>query len=160
MRTVSAHMATPRTVSRTANDDFGGFAWNALVDMCAMEPLHALSPVQRVAHLAFWYMSEVNNGGHFQYFCNLEHLDHLEVVSALRLIGAAHCADILSRAIAQHEASSFNPPRSVEEYIEAEAEAAMMGLDAEYYESGDAEFHARLESYLQAHEGEFVVWVA
>src|SRR5262249_42667212 len=98
-----ALMAIPRKVSRSRRDRFGGFAWNAFVDLCAMEPIDALTPVQRVAHLAFWYMSEVNNGGHFQYFCNQEHLNHCEVVTALRQIGASGCALLLSEAIALHD---------------------------------------------------------
>jgi hypothetical protein len=152
-------MAVPRVVSRSGNDTFGGFSWNGLVDMCAMEPLHSFTPVQRVAHLSFWYMSEVNNGGHFQYFCNMEHFDHAEVVAALRLLGAPMCAEILSEAIAQFEAADLDRPRSVEEFVETEAEAAMEDLDRRYYESGDAEFNAAMQAYLDANESEFIQWV-
>jgi hypothetical protein len=152
-------MAVPRIVSRSGNDQFGGFAWNGLVDMCAMEPLHAFTPVQRVAHLAFWYMSEVNNGGHFQYFCNQEHLDHQEVLAALRTIGAGTCTQILAEAITRQEEADLDPPRTVLEYAESEAEAAMHELDRRYYEHGDREFHACLEAYLSNHESAFVQWV-
>lgn len=152
-------MAVQRVVRRSGNDDLGGSAWNGLVDMCGMEPISSFTPVQRVAHLAFWYMSEVNNGGHFQYFLNKEYFDHAEVVSALRSIGADTCAAILSAAIVQFEAADLERPRSLEEYIEAEAEAAMSDLDRRYHEIGDAEFQAALQRYLDANESEFIRWV-
>src|SRR5688572_6108363 len=114
-------MAVPRTVSRSGRDQFQGFAWNGFVDMCAMEPLPALTPVQRVASLVFWYMSEVNNGGHFQYFCNKEHFDQSEVLAALRGMGCATCADILKAAMQRDSEAVLQRPRTVEEYVETEA---------------------------------------
>ena len=152
-------MAAIRTVSRSGNDQFDGFAWNAMVDMCAMENLESFTPTQRVAHLAFWYMSEVNNGGHFQFFCNQEHLNFQEVVGALKAIGAQKCAETLDQAIARLHESELNLPNSLAEYVETEAEAAMHGLDKHYYESCDREFHACLEVYLAQHESEFIRWV-
>lgn len=44
--------------------------WNAFVDLLAMENYTDLDEVQRAAHLCFWYDSEVQNGGHLQYFAN------------------------------------------------------------------------------------------
>jgi hypothetical protein len=44
--------------------------WNAYVDLLAMEDYHDLVEQQRPAHLVFWYESEVQNGGHLQYFEN------------------------------------------------------------------------------------------
>ena len=53
-----------------------------------MEDYEDLTPEQRRAHLVFWYESEVQNGGHLQYFENsgAEHLE--ETVYALGLLGA------------------------------------------------------------------------
>ena len=42
--------------------------WNAFIDLIAIEDYGDLSPIQRKAHLVFWYESEVQNGGHGQYF--------------------------------------------------------------------------------------------
>lgn len=44
--------------------------WNAFVNVLAMKDYDDLSPEQRPAHLVFCYESEVQNGGHFQYFVN------------------------------------------------------------------------------------------
>jgi hypothetical protein len=48
-----------------------------------------LSAEQRPAHLVFWYESEVQNGGHLQYFENrgIEHL--AETIAALGLVSAS-----------------------------------------------------------------------
>ena len=72
-------MAEPRKVSRSGKDDFIGIAWNGFVDLCAMEELENLTEIQRRAALALWYMAEVTNGGHFQYFVNKRQFDHHEV---------------------------------------------------------------------------------
>jgi hypothetical protein len=37
--------------------------WNAFIDLLAMEDYRDLNPVQRAAHLVFWYESEIQNGG-------------------------------------------------------------------------------------------------
>lgn len=152
-------MAVPRNVSRSGKDALGGFAWNALVDICAMEPLASLTPTQRAASLAFWYMNEVNNGGHFQYFCNKEEFDQDEVLRALRDMGAAVCADILEQAIQRNIEANVSRPQNVYEYVESEAEAAMGNLDQRYYAEGDGELMRCLEAHLARYESEFVCWV-
>jgi hypothetical protein len=44
--------------------------WNAYVDLLAVEDHRDLVPEQRAVYLVFWYESEVQNGGHLQYFEN------------------------------------------------------------------------------------------
>jgi hypothetical protein len=58
-------MTAPRKVSRSGKDYFQGHSWNGFVDLCAIEKLEDLTPIQRRAVLVFWYMAEVINGGHF-----------------------------------------------------------------------------------------------
>src|SRR5580698_2196486 len=72
--------------------------WNAFVNVLAMEDYNDLSPEQRPAHLVFWYESEVQNGGHIQYFENrgTERLD--ATVAALGLLGANCQQQILREA--------------------------------------------------------------
>ena len=92
-------------------------AWNAFVDLLAEESYQDLNDVQRVAHLCFWYDSEVQNGGHLQYFENrgITLLD--ETLSALLLLGA-EC----QHAVLEKVAGLFNSkPRdrigTFEEYV-------------------------------------------
>ena len=110
-----------------------------MVDLCAMEPLEACTPVQRKAALVFWYQAEVNNGGHFQYFTNSAGAHRMDALQALRQLGAKKAAEVLSLAILTVAGSEQSRPRSLEEYGEQEAESSLRGLDSEYYKSADAE---------------------
>ncbi len=38
--------------------------WNQFVNLLAVENYDDLTDIQRIAHLCFWYDSEVENGGH------------------------------------------------------------------------------------------------
>ena len=38
--------------------------WNAFIDLVATEDANSLTATQRTAQLAYWYDSEVQNGGH------------------------------------------------------------------------------------------------
>ncbi len=75
-------------------------------DMCALSDIQDLTPVQRLAHLAYWYMSEVENGGHQQYFLNKVDFEHDEVAQALVAPRIADSGPALSRSAAH---TSFNP---------------------------------------------------
>jgi hypothetical protein len=153
-------MAKRRVVSRSGSDQFLGLAWNAMIDLCAMEPTNRLSPIQRTAAFAFWYMSEVNNGGHFQYFVNRHADPHLEVVDALRVIGAQHSARVLLEALEQ--LGPDRPPQrltDVAHYLRVERELDLSRFDTMWGAEGDREINQRLEDYLRHHEDEFVEWV-
>src|SRR5436190_8323185 len=72
--------------------------WNAFVDLIATEDLSELSAIQRKAHLVFWYESEVQNGGHGQYFENVGVKRLSETIQALGELGLQCHAKVLSRA--------------------------------------------------------------
>src|SRR5258708_36997768 len=65
-----------RTLTKQQADAEPFRVLNAYVRLLAGERYEDLSPEQRPAHLVFWYESEVQNGGHLQYFENpgTEHL--------------------------------------------------------------------------------------
>jgi hypothetical protein len=149
-------MVAPRTISRSSEDEFIG--WNTFIDMCACEELADLSPVQRTASLALHYMSEVDNGGHFQYFVNKAHFPHEEVVSSLRAIGALHSERVLSAVLMQMGGDMPEFPREAEEYIQAESEAGLSKFDRAWGEEGYREIISCLERYLSDHEREFLQW--
>ncbi len=89
-----------RTVDSTRLKQVPHLAWNAFVDLLAMEEYSNLSTVQRQAHLVFWYESEVQNGGHGQYFENRGVNRLEETVVALTNLGLPCQARNLSRAVA------------------------------------------------------------
>ncbi len=62
--------------------------WNTFIDLVSLAECEELGPKQRIAHLAFWYDSEVQNGGHLQYFENIRGAHLAETIQALDAIGA------------------------------------------------------------------------
>ena len=89
-----------RTVRRVEAEKEPYLLWNAFVDLIAVESYENLSSTQRLAHLVFWYDSEVQNGGHAQYFEN-RGTDFLgETLAALLALGLACQAEVLRKAAA------------------------------------------------------------
>src|SRR6266481_2428316 len=72
--------------------------WDALNEFCASAEVPNLTPLQRVACLAYWYMSGVEMGGHHDYFSQTPRPDCDEVAAALREVGAMEQASILVAA--------------------------------------------------------------
>jgi hypothetical protein len=126
-------------------------------DLLALSDLEDLTPVQRRAHLAYWYMSEVYNGGHWQYFCNKADYDHDEVVDSLRAIGATAQAEILERALVKLP-EDMRLPETAEEFIEGYDESDLEDLDTAFYDC-ETTIEDRLETYLDDHESEFIEWI-
>ena len=117
-------------------------------DMMAQSDLGDLTPIQRVAHLAYWYMSEVYNGGHDQFVSNHSELDHHEVVRALESVGATEQAGILGDFLRTISATS---------HLEHDA-----GIDSSRHDAAfgscKRSIEACLEDYLDKHETEFIEW--
>lgn len=142
------------TKQEVAGADY--LVWNAYIDLLAMESLRDLSPVQRAAALVFWYESEVQNGGHLQYFENRGADEIPAALEALTTLGA-HCQHgVLAEASAVYLGHSRPVIASVEQYCEA-------ALEGEF-ESFDSRFHACsptlndcLEAYLAQHPADFVL---
>jgi hypothetical protein len=152
-------MAIPRQVHRSGPDAQYALTWNAMIDLCAMEPLEACSPIQRKAALLFWYQSEVNNGGHFQYFMNRPNYPHREVLALLRELGASRSAAAFNGALGRVE--SVLPLIAVdsESYLEREDQLDLNSFDTEWGIRGDEEVHACLSALLRENESEFVQWL-
>ena len=135
---------------------FEGERWNAMNDLLALSELEDLTPIQRKAHLAYWYMSEVYNGGHWQYFCNKVHYDHEEVVESLLAVGAKEQAEILEKALAGFS-QDIRYPETVEEFIAGYDEVDMHDLDTAFG-SCTKKIEDCLEDYLDRYESEFIEW--
>ncbi len=150
-------MAAPKKVSRKAFEEFAGERWNAMIDLLGLSQLGDLTPVQRRAHLAWCYMSEVYNGGHWQYFCNMPHYDHKEVIESLRAVGAEEQAEILTQAMAKLP-EDIRRPETVEQFIDGYDEVDMQHLDTAFYEC-TKKIEDYLEDYLDRYESEFIEWM-
>lgn len=130
--------------------------WNAFVDLIATEEYSALTSKQRLAHLAFQYESEVQNGGHYQYFVNQSGTRAPETVDALTSLELDAQADVLGKAISRWHSQVRTPPVTADHFVQ----------DAELDEFGDLDqaFHAcprsildALSAYLSANQTDFVL---
>ena len=129
-----------------------------MIDICALSDIRELTPVQQMAHLAFWYMSAVYNGGHYQYLVNKREFDHQQVVEALQVIGATEQASILSDVIEAVRAMPIGCPQNVEEYLSTEKIANLSEFDSRFYDC-QRSIEACLQDYLDKHEAEFIEWI-
>jgi len=150
-------MAKPIQVSRKAFEAFAGVRWNAMNNLCALSDIRDLTPIQRIAHLAYSYASEVENGGHYQYFANMADCDHHEVIRALEAVGAAEQAIILGDALAAIRLTPVETPETVEQYLEGETLASLTRYDEAFAACRRSVFEC-LENYLDQHEPEFIEW--
>jgi hypothetical protein len=117
-----------RTLELARLESDPDLVWNTFIDLLAMEEYEDLAPDQRPAHLIFWYESEVQNGGHGQYFENrrLEHLS--DTKAALEAFGLIGQAAILSHAMLMLEAAP-----GASDWLEVFDETAIEEMDAAFH---------------------------
>ena len=130
--------------------------WNAFVDVLAMEDYNELSPEQHPAHLVFWYESEVQNGGHFQYFKNrgTEHL--AATIEALGLLGAT-CQQQILREAGALWLSRFRPQiETAQEFCDSALEGEFASFDSRFHTCSRT-LQQCLEAHLDRHQELFVV---
>ena len=129
--------------------------WNAYIDVLAMEDYGDLSPEQRPAHLVFWYESEVQNGGHFQYFENrgTEHL--AATIEALGLLGAICQQQVLREAGEAWLRRSRPRVQTAQEFCDTALEGEFEAFDSRFH-SCSPSLQQSLETYLVRHQSIFV----
>jgi hypothetical protein len=114
-----------------------------------MERYEDLSSEQRPAHLAIKYESEVQNGGHLQYFANGrgQHID--ETIGALGLLGATCQQQVLREAVAVWRSHARRRIQTAHEFCET-------ALEGEFCDF-DRRFHActpSLRQHLESHRSQ------
>jgi hypothetical protein len=139
-----------RQVSRKAFRERPEEKWNSFIDLIASIPMDEMTPVQRVAFLAWLYSCEVLNGGHGQYFENCSQFDHEEVIDALMTIGATKQARILRKA--------WDVRMSTHESVSALGNL-MNKIDMEFYDCRPEIEAGFLERYLDSNESAFIDWI-
>ena len=145
-----------RTLSRDAVEGDPHSVWNAFVDLLANERYDDLAPEQRAAHLVFRYESEIQNGGHLQYFEN-EDTKHLGVtIESLGMLGA-YCHQQLLKDAGDVWLSRNRPhTESVEEFCNAALDGELDPFDQRFWECNPSLMEV-LESHLEQRQALFVV---
>src|SRR5207247_2427928 len=123
-------------------------AWNAFINLVGASEYTELTPVQRVARLAFLYDAAVQNGGHLQYFEN-HRLSYLkETLAALKTIGANCQHDLLVSAARRWKSSPRKIIRTVAEYVARARQEEFSAEDSGYYQCRPEICTDLLERYL------------
>jgi hypothetical protein len=146
------------TVSKKALENEPYLKWNSFIEIISSNEFHDLTPKQRIAQLAFWYDSEVQNGGHLYYFENIgiEYLD--ETIEALNILDAKCQQNILSKASAIHNTKTRSKITSQEDMIKRALEGEYSEYDEEYYEC-KPDINYYLKMYLEENINEFINFV-
>ncbi len=135
--------------------DFAVESWNAFIELLATSDASELHPSQRPAHFVFWYESEVQNGGHLQYFCNRGYPEALQAVESLRLLGAVEHADLLFAALTAWDSHSRPDLDTVDDFVAEALSAEFAPHDQRFGQL--APLTDVLERHLQAHQDAFLI---
>ena len=145
------------TVSKAAAAADPNLVWNTVVDFCFCG--RDFTPTQRIAHLAFLYDGEVNNGGHYQFFENKGLEAAKETLLALDLLGASRQRSTLEAAITIYR--RINPEQtkvaSLEEFAEGAREGHYDRFDQSYYACKPT-LEEYLKAWLDSNQDEFIAW--
>lgn len=139
----------------TVHNNEGQCDWNRFVHLLASKPYGELVPAQRPAHLVFWYESEVQNGGHLQYFANRGVERAAETIQALDKLGAKQFSSLLGEALDRQNSMQRSQIESVEEFCCEAQRGEFEDLDAAFCQASPtlADF---LERELEANRGRYL----
>jgi hypothetical protein len=144
-----------RRISRSIVKERPYEVWNAFVNLIAFENYADLDAVQRPAHLCFWYDSQVQNGGHLQYFENRGTVLLAETLAALKTLGAECQFAVLETAGHLYASRQRKRIETREEYVVTAKTGEFDDLDAAYY-ACQPSMQALLRQYLERHRECFV----
>ena len=144
-----------RQIKQSDSEENRYVQWNAFIDLIALEDYEDLTDVQRLAHLVFWYDSEVQNGGHLQYFANSSGSRAIEAVEALSELGIECERDILNDAVDYLSRNPLTEFESADDYVEEAQGHAFEVFDQRYYACAK-EPNQYLELYLERNLSDFV----
>jgi hypothetical protein len=144
-----------RKISRDLLEQKPYEAWNAFVNLVAMESYDDLDEVQRIAHLCFWYDSEVQNGGHLQYLENRGTILLDETLAALQVLGAECQYRVLKSAGHLFFTEPRDRPETVMEYVETALKGEFDSFDSAYH-GCEPSIQKLLEYYLDQHKDHFI----
>jgi hypothetical protein len=148
-------MAIRGTLKRSDYAEKPWLAWNAFVYLIANENNEDFSPLQRIASLAFGYDSEVQNGGHLQYFENRGTARAHELAEALGALGAMQHKHIFLEALAGWNSKQRELIETVERYSQTALEGEFAGLDSAYSRCSPT-IQQLLENLLATNFQEFI----
>jgi Domain of unknown function (DUF4375) len=153
-------------ISKPATDE--DLAWKAIepmwnrVDIYGDEAslnatMSGATPGQKAIFSSWWYRSEVNNGGHHQFFSNSTGILWKEALEGLRRLEAGGHAQVLQSAVSTFPESRPSTDREERNaQLERVDSQVLDGLDEEFYSLEDqGVLDERFLAYIRAHPEEF-----
>lgn len=152
-------MTAPICLSRKQAAKRRSLRWEKLSEFLAFAGLPTLSPVQRVAYLAYEYQTHIiEMAGHHDYFSTCCSPDYSEVVSALQSVGAVEQASILTTALeAVYTASERAPREHANRFLAGVEYADFVQFDSAMQQCSRPVPECLMD-YLDKHETEFIEW--
>jgi hypothetical protein len=148
--------ALRQRVRRSDLDREPHLAWNEYVTVLAHGEYEEFNPIQRVAHLAFWYDAEVQNGGHLQYFLNSAGRHAERALDALETLGAHEQRRALAAAIELVRANPLPEGHTSSIYRDSPLAKPLRELDRAYGVARPVIVTELLQRYLDEHFSEFI----
>ncbi len=142
-------------LSRTQAEKEPHLVWNAFIELLTENDYADLSSEQQPAFLVFWYESEVQNGGHLQYFENrgTKHLD--KTIAALGFLGAPCQQQVLEDAASLFLSREHSPISTADEYASIALLDEFGEFDRRFHDCSPS-LNQCLERHLQEHQSWFV----
>ena len=144
-----------RKLSKTTIEERPWEIWNSFIDLIATENYDDLDPIQQVAHLCFWYDSELQNGGHLQYFENRGTNLLQATLDSLQKLGAGDQFNVLQKASELYLSIPRHKIETVEEFVDTALEGEYDDFDSEYYDC-TPEITNLLDDYLKNYRDSFL----
>jgi len=148
-------MSEPLHISREDLSAGSHITWNAFVGFLASANYENLTEIQRAAFLVFCYESEVQNGGHMQYFENLGLNRLAETANALRTMHAECFADVLVNASRQRSSRNRVPIQSSAEYALQAQQEELSEFDSSFHKC-KTELIKLLEQFMKKNLDSFI----
>ena len=142
------------TKEQIANEPW--IEWNAFIELLTMEEYNDLTRNQQIASSLFWYDSEVQNGGHLQYFLNQGVKNVIATLSALESTENKEFYELLKLALSKYESLNLSGIEDIENYIEEALEDHFGEMDERYY-SIEPTIQSILEEYLKKNKDQFIM---
>lgn len=118
------------------------------------EDLKSITVEQKHIFACFLYEAEVNNGGHFQFFCNSAGMVWKDAIEGYNAIGLKEYADIIEESISR---IGVNPSFVRQERIDQlDDDADFDDIDDKFYQLQDKiDSHSAMLDYIKAHREKF-----
>ncbi len=135
-----------------------GLRWQKLNEILAFAELENLTPVQRIAALAYNYNTQILMAGLHGFFFDNQQLDYTEVGAAFRAVGANEQASVLEAALAAVRTAATRAPEIYANRFIAGLEYAELDQFAESFANCKRSVPDCLLDYVEKHQTEFIEW--